>query len=80
MEYNKQNIFYAKEGEYVTLTGQPYIGAFHKMPSGTLMTGTGHSVDSEVIVATTNRRKSKTPPLQTISPNTDLNENDTVGS
>mgnify|MGYP003109855417 FL=1 len=78
MEYNEQNIFYAKEGEYVTLTGQPYIGAFHKMPSGALMTGTGHSTDSEVIVATTNRRKRKTRPLQTISPNTDLNENDTV--
>jgi len=78
MEYNQQNIFYAKEGEYVTLTGQPYIGAFHKMPSGALMTGTGHSDTSEVIVLFTNRRTVNSDPLETTSPNTDLNENNTV--
>ena len=80
MEYNEQNIFYAEEGKYVTLTGQPYIGAFHKMPSGALMTGTGHSDTSEVIVAVANRRTAKNGNLglETTTINTDLNENNTV--
>ena len=76
MDHHQYPLYYAKEGEYVTLDGQPYIGPFHKMSSGILMTGKQHSISSTVIVSA----KSKTstaPPLQSVSPNTTLNENET---
>ena len=78
MEYNQQNIFYAKDGEYVTITGQPYNGIFHKMPSGALMTGEEHENNSQVIVQVEGRKTAKSSPLQTITTNTDLDENNTV--
>ena len=78
MEYNQQNIFYAKDGEYVTITGQPYNGIFHKMPSGALMTGEEHENNSQVIVQVEGRKTAKLSPLQTINTNTDLDENNTV--
>ena len=78
MGYNESNIFYAKDGEYVTITGQPYNGIFHKMPSGALMTGEEHENNSQVIVQVEGRKTAKSSPLQTINTNTDLDENDTV--
>lgn len=78
MEYNQENIFYAKDGEYVTLTDRPYIGFFHKMPSGVLMTGKQHEPSSEVIVVAPNRETRNSGPLSTPTLNTELNENDTV--
>ena len=65
MEYDQQYIFYAKDGEYVTLTDRPYTGFFHKMPSGVLMTGKQHEPNSEVIVAASNRETRNSDPLTT---------------
>ena len=76
MDHHKYSLYYAKESEYVTLDGQPYIGPFHKMSSGILMTGKQHSITSTVIVAV-NGKTSTAPPLQSASPNTALNENET---
>ena len=76
MEYNQDNIFYAEEGKYVTLSDLPYRGFFHKMPSGALMTGKQHGPDSEVIVEA-DRKTELTELENETSLNTDLNENDT---
>ena len=76
MDHHKYSLYYAKEGEYVTLDGQPYIGPFHKMSSGILMTGKQHSITSTVIVPV-NGKTNTAPPLQPTSPNTALNENET---
>ncbi len=77
MAHQNETIFYARDGEYVTLDGRSYIGPYHKMTSDILMTGASHSDDSEVIVATAGRQSVKSSPLQNPTPNTTLNENTT---
>jgi hypothetical protein len=70
-------VYYAEDGQYATLSGMPYVGPFHVMSSGILMTGAKHSMKSEVIVQTTNRTKDQTNIPTPQAPNTSLNENDT---
>lgn len=77
MAHKKEIIYYAESGEFVTLDNKPYIGPFHVMSSGIMMTGKTHTDDSEVIVLTKDRKSETAKPLQEPTPNTVLDENQT---
>ena len=72
MKHTSQVQYNAKEGEFVTLSGNPYIGVFYKTPSGILL-----SAEGQVIVQAEGRQTIASPPIDTPQLNNTLNENDT---
>ena len=60
MKHTSQVQYNAKEGEFVTLSGNPYIGVFYKTPSGILL-----SAEGQVIVQAEGRQTIASPPIDT---------------
>ena len=72
MKHTSQVQYNAKEGEFVTLTGDPYIGVFYKTASGILL-----SAEDQIIVRAEGKQTIASPPIDTPQLNNTLNENDT---
>ena len=72
MEYSRQEQYYAREGEFTTLTGVPYVGPYFQTPAGILV-----SINNETIVHVNRRFAATSPPISIPQLNTTLNENDT---
>lgn len=77
MKHYKESLYYAKEGEFVLLDGQPYVGPYHVMVNGIPMTGTKHSKDSQTLFPITTRTSATESLTDLTTENTTLNENDT---
>jgi hypothetical protein len=72
MVHRGQILYYAKEGDFETNTGQPYVGPYRQTPSGILV-----SVEGDVIVPQKNKQQAQSNPTTAPQPNTTLNENNT---
>lgn len=72
MEDSRQEQYYAREGEFATISGNPYVGPYSITPAGVLV-----SINNETIVQVSGRQAAVTPPISTPQPNITLNENDT---
>lgn len=72
MRDSKQEQYNAREGEFTTLTGDPYVGPYFQTPAGILV-----SINNETIVHVNGRLAATSPPINIPQLNTTLNENDT---